>query len=107
MSQKIAACIAGILSLGGIYYSLIVPCGFFWNYLSELTNPSRHEYIQGIFLSECISAVFWLPVPILLLFAKNLVPRKILLAGVAPIFLLSIFFLAVNGYVIVQCLIGN
>jgi len=107
MSRKIAAYIAGILSLGRIYFLLIAPSYYLWNYLTESTNPLRHEYIQGIILSGFMSAAFWLPVAILLFFAKNIVTRKIFIAGVVPIIILGALFLAMNGYVIIQYVIDK
>ncbi len=101
MNKKIVVWIAGILSLGGIYFLLVVPGYYLWCYFAEFTNPLRHEYLQGIALSGFMSAAFWLPVSILLVFAKSIVTRKLFIAGVAPIIILGALFLALNLSVII------
>jgi len=106
-SKRIAASLSAFLSIGGMYYLIVEPARFLWEYFTFPNNPSRHEYLQGVVLSCYTSAAFWLPVSFLLLYARKVVPRRLLIAGLLPAILLCFLFLAMNGVVLMGFFMGR
>ncbi|MBI4745791.1 MAG: hypothetical protein HY786_04440 [Deltaproteobacteria bacterium] len=103
--KKLALFIAALLAIGGLSFSLIMPAQTLYTYWSGTQNELRHEYFLVIFYSLLISDVFWCLVALCLGFAKTLISKRILWAGIAPALVLTSGFALMGLFTISMIII--
>lgn len=105
-SKIVVFLVSGILAIGGLYYSVVIPIDHLYDYYTKPDNPFKHEHLAAVLMGIAISAAFWFPVAGLAAIAKEIVGRRAFLIGVTPAVVLCVGFVAMCVYVLLASLIA-
>jgi hypothetical protein len=104
MKIKLLLILATLGVAGGLFF-LVVCLIYLLSYFSEVGNPLRHEYLQGVAIAVMLSIPFWLVASGSMYPVKNAVPRIIYLITNIVTGIVSGLFIIANTYPLIMAVI--